>query len=140
MTLVSVAQRLVGCAGSRAYNHECKDWLVGGKAAFEVEKFGRSMLEEEDLEKPVVLVYGDCHGWYTNADGLKRAGYDLAGGDFDRAGGQHTPRAGRSLTGNVMDQAECRLMAAVAKPLVMYTTSVMMRTGLETYHNGTMSC
>jgi len=30
-------------------------------------------------------------------------------------------------------------MVAVAKPLVMHTTSVMKRTVLETYHNGTMS-
>ncbi|KAK5079739.1 hypothetical protein LTR70_009448 [Exophiala xenobiotica] len=97
------------------------------------------MLDEEDPEMPVVLVYDNYHGWYTNAVGLKRAGCDLAGGDMDRVGGQHTPRADGSLTENVMDRAECRLMVAIAKPLVMHTTSVMKRTVLETYHNGTMS-
>jgi len=68
------------------YNHECKDWLVGGKAGLEVEKFGRSILDEEDLETPVMLVYGEYYGWYKNAEGLKPAGYDLAGGDMDCVG------------------------------------------------------
>lgn len=59
---------------------------------------------------------------------------------MDRVGGQHTPRADGSLTGSVMDRAECRLMADVAKPLVIHTSSVMNWTVLETYHDGTMSC
>lgn len=130
-----VKQGVCACA----YAHVWGDWIIGNFYSadqFPNQKPDRQYLDDLFPDQPVIVRETSCHNILVNTEGLRRAGYDLAG-TSNPHGGRYIRRENGEMTGELVESAATKawmslppLAVAHVKRAILYGIRASLRYGI----------